>query len=326
MQSTRLGSSGLAISRICLGMMSYGDTSRRAWHLESDGAEPIVRAAAEAGVTFFDTADMYDTGASEVLTGQLLRKIFARREDYVLATKVYYAMGSGPNDRGLSRQHLLSGIDASLRRLGTDYIDLYQIHRWDDTTPIEETMQALDDIVRSGKARYLGASSMYAWQFAKAQHAARTHGWTAFVSMQNHYNLLYREEEREMIPFCRDQGVGILPYSPLARGVLAGTRRGAGDPPTTRSANDPLADSRYDHSDSGVVDVVISIARERGLPPAQIALAWLLRQPGISAPVVGATKAAHAADAIAAVDVELTAEEATRLEAPYRPHAVLGHS
>jgi aryl-alcohol dehydrogenase-like predicted oxidoreductase len=326
MQFTRLGSSGLAISRICLGMMSYGDTSRRAWHLEADGAEPIVRAAAEAGVTFFDTADMYDTGASEVLTGQLLRKIFTRREDYVLATKVYYAMGTGPNDRGLSRQHLLSGIDASLQRLGTDYVDLYQVHRWDDTTPIEETMQALHDIVRSGKARYLGASSMYAWQFAKAQYTARTHGWTTFVSMQNHYNLLYREEEREMIPFCRDQGVGILPYSPLARGVLAGPRRGAGDPPTARSANDPLADSRYDHWDSAVVDVVVSIARERGLAPAQIALAWLLRQPGISAPVVGATKTAHAADAITAVEVELTAQEAARLEAPYRPHPVLGHS
>jgi aryl-alcohol dehydrogenase-like predicted oxidoreductase len=326
MQFTRLGSSGLAISRICLGMMSYGDTSRRAWHLEADGAEPIVRAAAEAGVTFFDTADMYDTGASEVLTGQLLRKVFTRREDYVLATKVYYPMGPGPNDRGLSRQHLLSGIDASLRRLGTDYVDLYQIHRWDDATPVEETMRALHDIVRSGKARYLGASSMYAWQFAKAQHAARTHGWTAFVSMQNHYNLLYREEEREMIPLCRDQGVGILPYSPLARGVLAGTRRGASEAPTPRSANDPLADSHYDHSDSAVVDVVVSIAEERGLPPAQIALAWLLRQPGVSAPVVGATKTAHAADAIAAVDIELTAEETIRLEAPYRPHAVLGHS
>jgi 1-deoxyxylulose-5-phosphate synthase len=326
MQSTRLGSSGLAISRICLGMMSYGDTSRRAWHLDADRAEPIVAAAAEAGVTFFDTADMYDTGASEAVTGQLLRKIFARREDYVLATKVYYAMGSGPNDRGLSRQHLLSGIDASLRRLGTDYIDLYQIHRWDDTTPIEETMQALHDIVRSGKARYLGASSMYAWQFAKAQHAARAHGWTEFVSMQNHYNLLYREEEREMIPFCRDQGVGILPYSPLARGVLAGTRRRAGDPATPRSASDPLADSRYDPADSAAVDVVVSIARERGLSPAQVALAWLLRQPGVSAPVVGATKIAHAADAIAAVDIELTAAETTRLEAPYRPRVVLGHS
>jgi aryl-alcohol dehydrogenase-like predicted oxidoreductase len=257
MQSTRLGSSGLAISRICLGMMSYGDTSRRAWHLEADGAEPIVRAAAEAGVTFFDTADMYDTGASEVLTGQLLRKVFARREDYVLATKVYYPMGPDPNDRGLSRQHLLSSIDASLRRLGTDYVDLYQIHRWDDTTPVEETMR---------------------------------------------------------------------PYSPLARGVLAGTRRGASDPPTTRSANDPLADSHYDHSDSTVVDEVVSIAEQRGLPPAQIALAWLLRQSGVSAPVVGATKTAHAADAIAAVDIELTAEETIRLEAPYRPHAVLGHS
>jgi aryl-alcohol dehydrogenase-like predicted oxidoreductase len=307
-------------------MMSYGDRSERNWHLTEDQAEPIVRRAVEAGVTFFDTADMYDHGASEEVTGRLLGKLFPHRDDYVLATKVYFPMGSGSNDRGLSRKHIMAGIDASLRRLGTDHVDLYQIHRWDYETPIEETMAVLHDVVRAGKVRYLGASSMYAWQFATAQHTADRHGWTRFVSMQNHYNLVYREEEREMIPLCLDQGVGINPWSPLARGLLAGGRTRHGDPGTVRAGNDPLADEMYTSDDFEVVDAVRAVASERGLPPAQVALAWLLAKPGVCAPIVGATKVAHLEDAVAAVDLTLSADELTRLEAPYRPHPVLGHS
>jgi aryl-alcohol dehydrogenase-like predicted oxidoreductase len=235
MRYTHVGSSGLVVSRLVLGMMSFGDTTRRAWHLDLDGARPLVRRAVEAGVTAFDTADVYDRGASEEVTGQLLRELFSRREDYVLATKVYYPMSDAPGDRGLSRHHILASIDASLERLGTDHVDLYLVHRWDYETPIEETMEALDTVVRSGKARYLGASSMYAWQFAKAQHVAERNGWHRFVAMQNHYHLAYREEEREMVPLCLDQGVGVMPYSPLARGLLAGTRtRGSGEPPLGR--------------------------------------------------------------------------------------------
>ncbi|WP_163505737.1 aldo/keto reductase [Fodinicola acaciae] len=314
MESRRLGTSGLRISPIGLGMMSYGDRTRRSWHLTEDEAEPIVRAAAEAGVTFFDTADMYDRGTSEQVTGRLLTKLFSDREDYVLATKVYYPMGPGPNDRGLSRKHVLSAIDASLCRLGTDYVDLYQIHRWDDETPIEETMAALDEVVRAGKARYIGASTMCAWQFSKAQQVANGH---TFVSMQNHYNLVYREEEREMLPLCRDLGVGVIPYSPLARGFLArGERR------TTRGSGDPLADQLYNESDQVVVDALNDIAGRRGVPPAQVALAWLLHKPGVTAPIVGATKLRHLQDAIAAVDISLTAEEIAALEAPYAPHRV----
>ncbi len=321
MDYARLGSSGLTVSRVGLGMMSYGDNSRRAWHLDADGAEPIVRSAVEAGVTFFDTADMYDGGASERVTGQLLARLFGRRDDYVLATKVYYPMGPGPNDGGLSRKHLLAAVDASLARLGTDYVDLYQIHRWDEGTPIEETMQALHDIVRSGRVRYIGASSMFAWQFAKAQHVAPT----PFSSMQNHYNLAYREEEREMIPLCVDQGVGVIPYSPLARGLLAGGRERGGRQDTVRAGNDPVADQDYTDDDFDVVDALRSVAKERDLPPAQIALAWLLHKPGVTAPIVGATKLRHLQDAVAAVDVDLTAEEIARLESPYRPHRILGH-
>jgi 1-deoxyxylulose-5-phosphate synthase len=326
MEYARLGSTGLKVSRICLGMMSYGDPGSRRWMLPEAEAEPIVRRAVEAGVTFFDTADMYSEGLSEEITGRLLGKLFARRDDYVLATKVYYPMGPGRNDRGLSRTHILSAVDASLQRLGVDYVDLYQIHRWDYETPIEETMAALHDVVRAGKARYLGASSMYAWQFAKAQQVARDACWTPFVSMQNHYNLVYREEEREMIPLCLDQGVGVIPWSPLARGLLAGNRERGGEQKTVRAGSDPFADAMYEEADFDVVDVVRSVAGERGVSPAQIALAWLLRKPGVVAPIVGATKLRHLDDAIAAVDLTLSADEVVRLEAPYRPHPVLGHS
>jgi len=326
MRYVALGRSDLRLSRIGLGMMSYGDRTERAWHLDEAGAEHVVRRAADLGVTFFDTADMYSDGLTEEITGRLLGKLFGRRDDFVLATKVYFPMGPGAKDRGLSREHILAAVDASLRRLRTDYIDLYQIHRWDRDTPIEETMQALHDVVRAGKARYIGASSMFAWQFAKAQCAASAAGTTRFVSMQNHYNLIYREEEREMIPLCVDQGVGIIPYSPLARGLLAGARTRDGERPTVRSANDPLADALYVGSDFDIVDVVRSVAADRGVPPAQIALAWLLRNPAVSSPIIGATKVHHVEDAVAALDLHLSDEEARRLEAPYQPHPVLGHS
>jgi aryl-alcohol dehydrogenase-like predicted oxidoreductase len=325
MEYVRLGSTGLKVSRVCLGMMSYGTSRWRDWVLDLEAAEPVVRQAVEQGVTFFDTADMYSDGASEEVTGKLLRDLFAQRDDYVLATKVYNPMGDGPNDRGLSRKHILAGIDASLRRLGTDHVDLYQIHRWDYETPIEETMAALHDVVRAGKARYIGASSMWAWQFAKAQHVAADNGWTPFVSMQNHYNLAYREEEREMIPLCLDQGVGVIPWSPLARGLLAGGRGRS----TTRAGSDEYARLLYAEAaaaDDAVVDAVTTVARRREVPPAQIALAWLMRQPAVTAPIVGATKLGHIDDAVAAVDLTLSDEEATELEFPYRPHQISGHS
>jgi 1-deoxyxylulose-5-phosphate synthase len=325
MHYVRLGSSGLKVSRICLGMMSYGDAAERAWHLGEDAAEPIVRQAVEAGVTFFDTADMYSGGMTEEITGRLLGRFFGHRDDYVLATKLYFPTGPGPNDRGLSRKHVLASIDASLRRLGTDYIDLYQIHRWDHETPIEETMAALHEVVQAGKARYLGASSMYAWQFAKAQYAAQAGGWTRFASMQNHYNLVYREEEREMIPLCLDQGVGVIPYSPLARGLLGGNRQRGDATSTVRAGSDPLADTFYDDADFDVVDVVRAVAAGHGLSAAQIALAWLLGKPGVNAPVVGATRPRHLAEAVAAVEITLSEDDIARLEQPYRPHRVLGH-
>jgi len=323
----RLGSAGLKVSRICLGMMSYGTQAERAWHLDEAAAEPIVKAAADGGITFFDTADTYSGGVSEQITGRLLSRIFTSREDFVLATKVYFPMGTGPNDRGLSRKHVLAAIDASLQRLGTDYVDLYQIHRWDYQTPIEETMAALHEVIRAGKARYLGASSMFAWQFAKAQNLAGCHGWTRFASMQNHYNLIYREEEREMLPLCADQGVGVLPYSPLARGVLAGNRSRQGERRTARAGNDPLSNERY-HSpdDFDVVDRLAEVAAGRGAPPAQVALAWLLSRPAVTAPILGATRLGHISDALAAVELTLTEEEVRRLEEPYLPHPVLGHS
>ena len=326
MQQVRLGSTGTKVSRICLGMMSYGDPNHREWFLDEEAAEPIVRSAVEAGVTFFDTADMYSVGRSEEITGRLLSKFFRSRDDYVLATKVYFPMGEGPNDRGLSRKHVLKAIDDSLRRLGTDHVDLYQIHRWDYETPIEETMEALNDIVRAGKARYIGASSMFAWQFAKAQFTAEKHGWARFVTMQNHYSLVYREEEREMIPFCLDQGVGVIPWSPLARGLLAGTWGRGGERRTTRASTDKLAGSMYTEDDLAVADAVAEVAGERGVPMAQVALAWLLGRPGVTAPIIGATKLGHVEDAAAAVELRLSDEEVARLEAPYRPHPILGHS
>ncbi|MGW0198844.1 aldo/keto reductase [Nonomuraea sp. NPDC003201] len=320
MDYTRLGNTGLKVSRICLGMMSYGDPARQEWALARDEAEPIIRRAADAGVTFFDTADVYSQGASETVTGEALRAIFRRREDYVLATKVYFPMGRGVNDRGLSRKHIHAAIDASLDRLGTDYVDLYQIHRWDDETPIEETMEALHDVVKAGKARYIGASSMWAWQFAKAQHVAEKNGWTKFVSMQNHYNLLYREEEREMLPLCADQGVGVIPWSPLARGVLA---RAGSSATTARTGSDERIDFLYDpENDKTILDRVAHVAGERGLPAAQVALAWLLHQPAVTAPIVGATKDRHVDDAVAAASVSLSEAELAHLGEPYRPREV----
>jgi 1-deoxyxylulose-5-phosphate synthase len=325
-QYARLGRSGLVVSRIGLGMMSFGDRTRRPWHLDLEQAEPLVRQAVEAGVTFFDTADMYDLGASEEVTGALLARLFPHREDYVLATKVYFPLREGPgNLGGLSRKHVLSAIDDSLRRLGVDHVDLYQVHRFDPGTPVEETMAALDDVVRAGKARYIGASSMFAWQFATLQHAADRLGGTRFVSMQNHYNLLYREEEREMLPYCRSDGTGVLPFSPLARGMLAGTRTRGDRGATVRGGSDPLADSTYHDDDFDVVDAVVEVAAQRGVAAAQVALSWLLSRDAVTAPIVGVTRPAHLADAVASVDMHLTDEETRRVEAPYRPHPVLGH-
>ena len=325
MKYVNLGRTGLRVSRVCLGMMSYGNDSDRPWVLDEDAAEPIVKAAVDGGITFFDTADVYSAGASEVATGRLLSKYFSR-DQVVVATKVHGAMGAGENDRGLSRKHILAGIDASLQRLNMDYVDLYQIHRWDSRTPIEETMDALHDVVRAGKARYIGASSMYAWQFAKAQYCADAHGWTRFSSMQNHYNLLYREEEREMIPQCVDQGVGVIPWSPLARGVLAGNRTRSGERRTTRAGTDPFSDSMYAApSDFDIVDRVAAVASARGVRPAQVALAWLLQRPGVTAPIIGATKLGHLEDALAGEQLNLTKDEVRLLEEFYIPHAVLGH-
>ena len=322
MDYVNLGRTGLRVSRLCLGMMSYGRHEGREWALDEADAEPIVRRAVEGGITFFDTADVYNGGQSELITGRLLRKLFGMREEYVVATKVHGRTMPGENGRGLSRKHVLASIDASLERLGLDYVDLYQIHRWDPLTPIEETMTALHDVVAAGKARYVGASSMYAWQFAKAQRSAAT----PFVSMQNHYNLVYREEEREMIPQCIDQGVALLPWSPLARGLLAGNRTSGGDRLTTRSRTDPFGDSLYvPELDFAVVDRAGEVAAARGVPAAQVALAWLWHKPGVTAPIVGATKIEHVADAIASLAVTLDQDEVARLEAPYRPHPVLGH-
>jgi 1-deoxyxylulose-5-phosphate synthase len=322
MEHVNLGSTGLRVSRVCLGMMSFGKHETRPWALEEADAEPIVRAAVEGGITFFDTADVYNGGESEIITGRLLRKLFGMREEYVLATKVHGQTMPGENGRGLSRKHIMASIDGSLKRLGLDYVDLYQIHRWDPSTPISETMDALHDVVRAGKARYLGASSMYAWQFAKAQSIAIT----PFDSMQNHYNLVYREEEREMIPQCIDQGVGVLPWSPLARGLLAGNRTRGGERLTTRAGTDEFGDRLYKPEvDFDVVDRATALAAERGVPSAQIALAWLLHKPGVTAPIVGATKLDHIHDALAAEQLSLSEDETARLEEPYVPHAIAGH-
>ncbi|HKO26433.1 MAG TPA: aldo/keto reductase [Solirubrobacteraceae bacterium] len=322
MDYVNLGRTGLRVSRICLGMMSYGKHESRPWTLDEGGAEPILRRAVEGGVTFFDTADVYNGGQSEVLTGRLLSRLFGMREEYVVATKVNGRTMPGENGAGLSRKHIMASIDASLGRLGLDYVDLYQIHRWDNNTPIEETMDALHDVVHAGKARYIGASSMFAWQFAKAQHVAAT----PFVSMQNHYNLIYREEEREMIPQCLDQGVGVIPWSPLARGLLAGNRTRGGERLTTRAQTDAFGDHLYRPDvDFDVVDRLGEVAGARGEAPQQIALAWLLHKPGVTAPIVGATKLEHLEDALAAEQLSLSPEEIQRLEEPYVPHAIAGH-
>ena len=322
MNYVRLGRSGLKVSRICLGVMTYGDPAWRAWILSEEQGRPFIKRALEAGINFFDTADVYSRGRSEEVLGGAVRD-FARRDDVVIATKAYFPMGDAPNDRGLSRKHLMAAIDASLQRLGTDYVDLYQIHRYDHETPIEETLRALDDIVRSGKARYIGASSMSAWQFARALYLADRHGWTRFVSMQNHYNLVYREEEREMLPLCREEGIGVIPWSPLARGFLAGNRRAADKGETTRARTDDFAHRLYYmDSDFRIVERVVSVAERRGVKPAQIALAWLLRQPGVTAPIVGASKMEQLDQALEAATIVLTEEECRELEELYEPHAV----
>jgi aryl-alcohol dehydrogenase (NADP+) len=306
--------------------MSYGTSKWRDWVLDEDESRPFFKRALELGINFFDTADMYSVGVSEEVTGRALRD-FAQRDKIVIATKVYNPMSDDPNDRGLSRKHIMDAIDNSLRRLGTDYVDLYQIHRWDDETPIEETLDALNDVVRAGKARYIGASSMYAWQFAKALYTADLHGWSRFVSMQNHYNLIYREEEREMIPLCRDQGIGLIPWSPLARGFLAGNRTSDKGGPTKRAKSDSFAHRMYyQEEDFTVVDRVEELAERHGVKPAQIALAWMLHKPGITAPIIGATKMYHLEEAVAALDITLSEEDMAYLEEPYKPHPVLGHS
>ncbi|MCX5562690.1 aldo/keto reductase [Streptomyces sp. NBC_00038] len=322
MQDVKLGSTGLDVSRICLGCMSFGipDRGVHEWTLDESATRPLIRQALEAGINFFDSANVYSDGTSEEIVGRVLADL-ARREEIVIATKVNGAMYEGPNARGLSRKAIMTEIDNSLRRLGTDYVDLYQIHRFDPATPVEETMEALHDVVKAGKARYIGASSMYAWQFSKAQYTARLNGWTRFVSMQNHYNLLYREEEREMLPLCADQGVGVLPWSPLARGRL--TRDW--DAVTARSRTDEYGKRLYREGDREIVDAVARIAAAREVPRARIALAWLLHQNTVTAPIVGATRPHHVEDAVAAVAVELTEKEIEELEQPYAPRAIRGH-
>lgn len=325
MEYIRLGNTGMKVSRICLGMMTYGTPRWRDWVLEEEVSRPFIHEALDKGINFFDTADVYSIGVSEEVTGRALRD-FGKRDQVVIATKVHGTMGPGANDRGLSRKHILQAIDASLKRLGTDYVDLYQIHRFDAETPIEETMEALNDIVRAGKARYIGASSMYAWQFAKMQHAAEKNGWARFVSMQNHYNLVYREEEREMIPLCKADGIGLIPWSPLARGFLVGNRSRDKGGDTLRSRSDDMAHRMYfSEADFAVVDRVSALALQRGVNNAQIGLAWLLHKPGVTAPIIGASKPQHLVDALAATELKLSPEEIKSLEAPYQPHSVQGH-
>jgi len=326
MQYTHLGHTGLHVSRLCLGTMTYGTSQWRPWVLDEEASRPFVRRALELGINFFDTADMYSRGQSEEVLGRALRD-FARREEVVIATKVFFPMGPGQNEGGLSRLHILHSIDDSLRRLGTDYVDLYQIHRWDPETPIEETLEALHDVVKAGKARYLGASSMYAWQLAKALYLADAGGWTRFISMQNHYNLVYREEEREMLALCRDQGIGVIPWSPLARGFLAGNRTREQWGETVRAKTDDFAQSMYYRdADFAVADRAAALADARGVTPAQIALAWLLSKPVVSAPIIGASKMFQLEESVAAAEMTLTGEEISTLEELYTPHPVLGHS
>jgi 1-deoxyxylulose-5-phosphate synthase len=326
MEYTRLGGTGLQVSKLCLGMMTYGDPKVREWSLPLEEADPFVKGALEAGINFFDTANAYSAGRSEEITGVLLKK-YAPRDEVVVATKVFFSVGGDkPNAQGLSRKHVFSAIDASLKRLNMDYVDLYQIHRWDPNTPIEETMSALHDVVKSGRARYIGASSMHAWQFAKAQRVARENGWTEFVSMQNHYNLIYREEEREMIPQCLDMGVGVIPWSPLARGLLAGNRTRDGQKLTKRAETDAFGDTLYTHpSDFDIVDRLNALATARGEKAATLALAWLLHKPGVTAPIIGASKPHHLEDAVNAVETKLSSEEIAQLEAMYVPHPISGH-
>ncbi len=326
MEYVNLGKTGLKVSRICLGMMSYGTPDWRDWVLSEADSRPFIKRALELGINFFDTADMYSLGVSEEVTGNILLDL-APREEVVIATKVYFPMNDKPNQGGLSRKHIMDGIDASLRRLGTDYVDLYQIHRWDYETPIEETLEALHDVVKAGKARYIGASSMFAWQFSKALYTADLHGWTRFVSIQNHLNLVYQEEMREMLPLCRDEGIGVIPWSPLARGFLAGNRQKAGEGDTKRAKSDNMAhDFYYKQGDFAVLERVIDLAKRKGVKPAQIALAWLLHQPGITAPIIGATKMYQLEEAVAAVEIGLSPDECAYLEEPYHPHPLLGHS
>ena len=327
MQYINLGKTGLKVSRLCLGMMSYGSKKWREWVLEEKEAMPFVKRAFDAGINFFDTADVYSFGASEEVLGNTLKSLGAKRENVVVATKVFQVMSDDPNDRGLSRKHIMDSIDKSLKRLKMDYVDLYQIHRWDYSTPIEETMEALHDVVKAGKARYIGGSSMFAWQFMKALHVSEIHGWTKFVSMQNHYNLVYREEEREMIPLCVDQGIGLIPWSPMARGFFAGNRKHGGGGDTTRAQTDPFANQLYFREEDFVVaDRAQEVAKQRGATASQVALAWVLSKPHITSPIIGSTKMEHLDQAIAALDIKLTEEEIKRLEEPYKPHPVLGHS
>jgi len=325
MEYINLGKTGLKVSRICLGMMTYGTPKWRDWVLDEEASRPFIQKALEHGVNFFDTADAYSAGVSEEVTGRALKE-FAKREEVVVATKVFYAWNDKPNQGGLSRKHIMDAIDASLRRLSMDYVDLYQIHRFDNSTPMEETLEVLHDVVKAGKARYIGASSMYAWQFAKMLSLAERHGWTKFVSMQNHYNLVYREEEREMNPLCRAEGVGLIPWSPLARGFLAGnrTRDKRGD--TARSKSDQFAhDMYYQESDFKIVDRVAEVAKRHGVSPAQIATAWILRQPGVTSPIIGASKMYQLDEAVAALSLKLSDDDCQYLEELYEPHRVLGH-
>jgi aryl-alcohol dehydrogenase-like predicted oxidoreductase len=323
----KLGNTGIRVSPLCLGMMTYGSKKWREWALDEDEARPLVRRAVEAGINFYDTADIYSVGESEIITGKLLREFQPRREELVIATKVHQPMSDDINDRGLSRKHIMAGIDASLKRLGLDYIDLYQIHRFDPHTPIEETCEALDAVVRAGKALYIGASSMYAWQFAKMLEFQKQQGLARFVTMQNHYNLVYREEEREMIPLCLDQQIGCIPWSPLARGFVTGNRkRGGADPETTRAGSDDFArELYYRESDFVVVDRITEVAQARGATNAQIALAWILSKPVVSSPIIGASKPYQLEDALGALTLKLSDEEVKRLEEPYEPHPILGH-
>ena len=322
MEYVRLGNTGMMVSRLCLGTMTYGKpTERWPWALNEEDSRPFIKKALELGINFFDTADVYAAGASEEVVGRALRD-FTQRDEVVLATKVFNPMGPGVNDKGLSRKHIMSAIDASLKRLGTDYVDLYQIHRWDYHTPIEETMEALHDVVKSGKARYIGASSMHSWQFAKAQYTADLHGWTRFVSMQPHYNLIYREEG-EMIPFCADQKIAVIPWSPLARGVLTGRKTERQE--TERAKTDAFAKSLYNEDlDTAIIDRLTEVAKQRGVPNAQIALAWMLNKPAITAPIIGASKPGHLEDAVAALSIKLSEDEITYLEELYRPHPIVG--